>query len=152
MLIRKKIVRLNRAFINSLSRVNFLPALLFRFILAYGFYEPAMKKIQHFDSIIIWFDDMGLPAPALNAYLATGTELLGVFLLILGLGTRLISIPLIFTMFVAIKTVHWHNGFSSSDNGYEIPLYYMLMLISLLIMGPGKISVDYLINRKIKNL
>jgi putative oxidoreductase len=71
----------------------------------------------------------------------------GVFLLILGLGTRFISIPLMVTMLVAIKTVHWQNGFPAGDNGWEIPFYYLLMLFVLLAFGSGKISVDFLIKR-----
>jgi putative oxidoreductase len=51
-------------------------------------------------------------------------------------------------MLVAIKTVHWENGFAAGDNGYEIPLYYMIMLLSLLFTGAGRISVDYLLARK----
>jgi len=48
-------------------------------------------------------------------------------------------------MFVAIKTVHLANGFEAGSNGYEIPLYYVLMLFTLLIYGPGKFSVDRII-------
>lgn len=124
--------------------------LFLRLILAYGFWEPAKTKWEDIHSVAEWFGSIGIPAPALNAYLAASTEMAGVFLLILGLGTRLISIPLIITMIVAIKTVHWESGFSSAENGYEIPLYYLLMLFTLLTFGAGKISVDYLIKRNIK--
>lgn len=122
--------------------------LFLRLILAYGFWEPAKTKWADIHSVAEWFGSIGIPAPTLNAYLAASTEMAGVFLLILGLGTRLISIPLIVTMIVAIKTVHWENGFSSAENGYEIPLYYLLMLFALLTFGAGKISVDYFIKRK----
>ena len=44
------------------------------------------------------------------AALAGGTELVGGALLIPGLAVRLVSIPLIFTMLVAIFAVHWDNG------------------------------------------
>ena len=125
-----------------------LPPLLFRLILAYGFYKPAMAKLQDVHAIGDWFAGMNIPAPYFQAYLATGTECLGVILLILGLGVRIISLPLIITMLVAIKTVHWGNGFDAGDNGFEIPLYYILMLISLICTGAGKISLDYLIGRK----
>ena len=86
---------------------------------------------------------MGIPFPTLNAYLAASTEIAGVILLPLGLATRFISIPLMITMVVAIVTVHLSNGF-------EIPLYYMLMLFALLINSAGKISVDHLISNKLK--
>ena len=134
-------------FSDSMSKLTDIPPLLFRLILAYGFYKPAMKKINNLDAIIKWFDSMGLPAPTLNAYLATVTEAAGVVLLALGLGTRLISIPLIFTMLVAIYTVHWKHGFLAAENGIQIPLYFMIMLISLLISGSGRISIDYLIRK-----
>jgi putative oxidoreductase len=127
---------------------DILPPLLFRLILAYGFYGPAKMKLNDIHSIGDWFAGLGIPAPYFQAYLATGTECLGIILLILGLGTRIITIPLMVTMLVAIKTVHWENGFDAGNNGYEIPLYYLLMLISLLFTGAGKISVDHLLAKK----
>jgi len=48
-------------------------------------------------------------------------------------------------MLVAIKTVHLANGFEAGSNGYEIPLYYIIMLITLVVYGPGKISIDRII-------
>ncbi len=127
-------------------------ALLFlRLILAYGFWEPAKTKWKDINSVADWFESMGLFAPKVSAYMAATTEMLGVFLLILGLGTRLISLPLIITMLVAIKTVHWVNGFAAGENGYEIPLYFILMLFVLVCFGSGKISVDYLIKKMKKN-
>ena len=139
-------------YLNYASKVEVLkdivPPLAFRLILAYGFYKPAMAKLDDVHAIGDWFAGMGLPAPYFQAYLATGTECLGVILLTLGLGVRIISIPLIITMLVAIKTVHWGNGFEAGQNGYEIPLYYILMLVSLICTGAGKVSVDYLIGRR----
>ena len=52
---------------------------------------------------------MSIPFPLVNAYMAATTEILGVVLLILGLFTRLISIPLIVVMIVAIATVHFSH-------------------------------------------
>jgi putative oxidoreductase len=122
--------------------------LLLRITLAYGFWEPAKTKWADIHSVADWFGSIGIPAPVFNAYLSATTEMAGVFLLALGLGTRLISVPLIITMLVAIKTVHWENGFAAGENGYEIPLYYMLMLLVMLTFGAGKLSVDYLIKKK----
>jgi putative oxidoreductase len=143
---------MKKLYLNYASKLevvkDIIPPLLFRLILAYGFYEPAMMKLNDIHATGEWFEGLGLPTPYMQAYLATYTECLGVILLILGLGTRIITIPLIVTMLVAIKTVHWHNGFPAGDNGYEIPLYYILMLLSLLFTGAGKVSVDYLIGRK----
>ncbi|MGZ3883318.1 MAG: HvfX family Cu-binding RiPP maturation protein [Bacteroidia bacterium] len=127
-------------------------ALLFlRLILAYGFWEPAKTKWSDIHSVAEWFGTLGIPAPTFQAYLAASTEMAGVFMLALGLGTRLISVPLMITMLVAIKTVHWANGFPASDNGFEIPFYYLLMLFTLLSFGAGKLSVDQLIKKSVNN-
>ena len=121
-------------------------ALLFaRLAIAYGFYEPAMMKFKDIGSVAEWFGSMGIPFPTLNAYMAASTEVLGVVLLTLGFLTRAISIPLIIIMIVAIVTVHLPNGFSAGNNGFEIPFYYMLFLLTFVSHGAGKFSLDRLI-------
>lgn len=136
----------------KLSKLKDLPLLLIRLTLAYGFLSPAMSKLNDVGAIVEWFESIDLPAPVLNAYLATYTEVAGVLFLSLGLATRFITLPLMVTMIVAVKTVHWENGFNASDNGYEIPLYYMVMLFTLLIYGAGRLSIDHLIVKKLKKV
>lgn len=116
-----------------------------RVTIAYGFYEPAMHKWSDINAVAAWFGTIGIPLPALNAYLAATTEITGVVLLALGLFTRLISVPLIIVMIVAIVTVHLPNGFSAGDKGFEIPLYYMLFLGLFASFGAGKFSLDHLL-------
>ena len=145
-MVKKILVKLNLI----LNKGQDLSLFLLRLLLAYGLWEPAKSKWADINSIAEWFGSLGLFAPKLNAYLAASTEMAGVFLLILGLGTRLISIPLIVTMLVAIKTVHWENGFAAGDNGYEIPLYYLLMFLVLISFGPGKWSIDNFLKKSEK--
>lgn len=139
-----------------------------RLVLAYTFFGPAMMKWSDMSSVVAWFTSMGIPFPTLNAYMSASTEITGVILLTLGLFTRLISIPLMVIMFVAIATVHGVNGFAfvkegtevvnayvngtlvhgtmiQLNNGYELVLYYILMLLVLLGHGGGKFSLDRLI-------
>mgnify|MGYP003648584280 CR=1 FL=1 len=135
---------------NLLDKLTDLPLLIFRVVLVYGFYSPALYKISDFSGTASWFESLGVPFPTLNAYMAGITEFAGVILLTLGLGTRLISFPLIITMIVAIFTVHIGNGFPAIHNGIEIPLYFIFMLLTLMVYGPGKLSIDYLIQRRKK--
>lgn len=116
--------------------------LLARLLIAYGFYEPAMNKWSGIENVAQWFGSMGIPFPLINAYMAASTEILGVVLLTLGLFTRAISLPLIVVLIVAIVTVHLPHGFSSGDNGFEIPLYYMIFLFIFVSHGAGKFSLD----------
>ncbi len=136
---------------NSLSKaleiLKDIPLLLIRLTLAYGFYTPAMNKWKDIDSIAGWFDSMNYPLPKLNAYMAAGTETAGVVLLLLGFASRLISLPLIVVMLVAIFTVHMGNGWEAGNNGFEIPFYYMVMLVVVLIYGPGKYSLEGILKK-----
>ena len=121
-------------------------SLLFaRLVVAYGFYEPAMMKWTDIGAIATWFGSIGIPLPTINAYMAATTEIVGVVLLTLGLFTRLISLPLMVVMIVAIVTVHLPNGFGAGNNGFEIPLYYMLFLAIFASFGAGKFSLDHLL-------
>ena len=140
-----KLCKLVDSLLNKLQSVSLL---FLRLILAYGFYEPAMNKWNDINAVATWFESMGIPLPTLQAYMAASTESAGVVLLTLGLFTRLISIPLMVVMVVAVVTVHLPNGFSSGDNGFEIPLYYFLMLFVLVAHGAGKLSIDAFIQRK----
>ncbi|HFU77197.1 MAG TPA: DoxX family protein [Epsilonproteobacteria bacterium] len=128
-----------------LSYGQSLSLLLARLAVAYGFYEPAMQKWSDIDSVATWFGSMGIPFPTLNAYMAASTEITGVVLLTLGLFTRLISLPLMVVMIVAISTVHLAHGFAAGDNGFEIPMYYMLFLAIFASFGAGKFSLDHLL-------
>jgi len=119
--------------------------LLARLVIAYGFYEPAIMKWNDIRAVSEWFGSLGIPFPTLSAYLAASTEATGVILLAVGFLTRLISLPLIVVMIVAIVTVHLPNGFSAGNNGFEIPLYYMLFLLLFFTEGAGMFSLDRII-------
>lgn len=135
-----------------LSKIEFLNNFVLfaiRLVLAYGFYITGTTKWQNIEGVAEWFESLNIPFPLLNAYLAASTEIIGVFLLTLGLTTRIISIPLIVVMLVAIFTVHISNGFEAANNGFEIPLYYLLLLLILLINGAGKLSIDSILAKRL---
>lgn len=135
--------------VKALSSFQDLSLLLVRLTLAYGFYGPALKKINNFDYIVTWFGDkLHLPFPYLNAVLATTTEALIVILMVLGFKARFIAVPGMVVMLVAIFLVHWNGGFSAANNGFEIPLYYFLMLSVIATTGPGKFSLDETVLKK----
>ena len=148
---KSKIVSLYTKFNIGTSKLKDIPLLMLRLILAYGLFGPAKMKLLNPDGVTKFFTKLDIPFPTFNVYLAGITEGLGVILLILGFGTKIISIPLMFTMVVAIVTVHWENGFSAGDNGFQIPFYFMIMMFTLLVYGPGRISIDYLFGKKRNN-
>jgi len=94
--------------------VDFLGPLLLRLYLVPIFWMAGTQKWGAMDSTIAWFGNpdwgLGLPFPALMAYLATLTELVGAIALLVGLGVRWLSIPLMFTMIIAVFSVHLQHG------------------------------------------
>lgn len=96
---------------------DFLGPLALRLYLVPVFWVAGTNKLDGIDNTIAWFGNpdwgLGLPAPALMAWLATGTEVLGAIALLFGLGTRLFAIPLMVTMLVAAFKVHIENGWQA---------------------------------------
>jgi putative oxidoreductase len=101
------------------------------------------------------------PAPDFMAWVSTLTELLGGFALFIGAFTSIAAVPLICTMLVAMFTIHIHFGYSSirtigltaqgpqfGPPGYEINLLYIAGLVSLIITGAGKLSVDAMFTKR----
>lgn len=85
--------------------------LALRLYLAPVMLQSGWNKYVGFDGTTSWFEhSLGLPFPACMAVLAVGAELIGGFLLIIGLGVRIVSIPLMIVMLVAAFFVHWDNG------------------------------------------
>ena len=81
--------------------------------------------------------------PALSLILVVFSEFVCSILIGIGLGTRLATIPLIITMFVAAFITHGDDPFGRK----EMALLYLLFYISLLIIGSRKYSIDYLLTR-----
>lgn len=110
-----------QSLLNATRAVDFLGPLALRLYLVPIFWMAGTKKLADMDSIIDWFGNpdwgLGLPFPEVMAWLATLTEAGGAILLLLGLATRWISIPLMFTMIVAAVSVHMQNGWLAIAEG-----------------------------------
>src|SRR4051794_37766383 len=101
MAIGTTIRRLREKLLVLADNLSFLGPLLLRVTLALVFIESGVGKLQHLDNITEYFASLHIPMPGFNARLTAGTELFGGALVLVGLGTRLVSIPLAFTMVVA---------------------------------------------------
>jgi putative oxidoreductase len=84
---------------------------------------------------------IGIPVPAVAAAVLIAVEFLGGIALILGLGTRWVSLLLVVDMLVAILVVHMKNGFFNPQ-GFEYPLTLLAASISLALTGGGAASLD----------
>ena len=84
-----------------------------------------------------------LPFPIALSYIAAYSEIVGSWLLILGLATRFGATAILGTMSVAI----YHAIITSGFNIYllELLALYFAAAFSIILLGPGKFSADYLI-------
>ena len=92
-----------------------------------------------------WLKSLGVPFPALQARMAMFSELMGGTLLILGLGTRVAAAMIFVTMLVAALLGHKGGGYLITNNppGNEYALNLAVLMIVLILLGPGIYSLDY---------
>jgi uncharacterized membrane protein YphA (DoxX/SURF4 family) len=114
----------HEAIFSRLRYLDGLAPLALRLYLAQVFWAAGKQKIAGMEGTIDWFGNpdwgLGLPYPSLMAHLAAYTEAIGALLLLLGLATRWISVPLMITMLVAIFAVHWDYGWAAiADSSSE---------------------------------
>jgi uncharacterized membrane protein YphA (DoxX/SURF4 family) len=92
------------------------------------------------------FSTIGFSNPAFWAYFTGTFEIICGSLILLGLITRVASVPLIIIMITAFITTKWpilmHKGFWPMAHEYRTDFAMTLLLIYLLIYGAGKWSVD----------
>ena len=131
---------------------GFLPHLAIRFLLAFEFGEAGLAKLRGEN----WFADIqarfpfpfsAIPADV-NWALAIGTEVIGAVALIVGLATRAVSAALIALTVVAWMSVHAGLGYNVCDNGFKLPLIYIVLLWVLLLQGAGRASVDHWLSQR----
>ncbi len=83
--------------------------------------------------------DFNFPVPLLMAYLRTGAELFGGIMLLLGLFTRVGAFFIMITMLVAFFTA----GKSALLGDGEMVFAYAIVMLTFVLTGSGKISLDY---------
>jgi len=110
----------------------------------------AVHGWQKFDGGVSNFapflQSLNVPAPELVAWLQTIAEGVGGLMLIAGVLTRLVTVPLIVTMVGAIALVKVDVGFTVADAaGAELDVALLAGLLGLLFIGPGRLSVDGLL-------
>jgi putative oxidoreductase len=107
--------------LDATRAADWLAPLALRLYLAPVFWMAGMQKVGHFSDTVEWFGNaewgLGLPFPELLAFLATAAELGGALSLLLGIGLRYMTIPLMATMLVAIFSVHAKNGWLAIAEG-----------------------------------
>jgi putative oxidoreductase len=143
-------IRLFNLFYGFLVKVGNLlqsPFLLaIRLFWGYQFFITGKGKLMNLEGVTSYFTELGLPMPKVQAILAGSTECFGGLLLLVGLFSRIISIPLIFTMVVAYLTADSEavKGIFNDPDPFVTakPFLFLLASVIVFVFGPGAFSLD----------
>ncbi|MEO6549532.1 MAG: DoxX family protein [Ferruginibacter sp.] len=83
---------------------------------------------------------------ALNQAFATSANLFFPVLVILGFLTRLSVLPILAVTLTGYFILHWNDALLVKDT----PFMYSAVYLLILVLGPGKYSLDYFINKKMR--
>lgn len=126
--------------------------LIVRLWWGWSFFVTGWGKLLNLDRTAAFFAELGLPLPKLNAAAAGGVECVGGLLLLVGLGSRVASLPLAFTMLVAYATADREalGSIVSNPDAFTGAAPFLFLFAALLVFafGPGRYSVDSLLARQ----
>lgn len=120
---------------------------LMRLLVGFIFFKAGAGKLFGWfggfgiEKVIGFFTNLGIPYPQYNAYLVGGVEFFGGILMLLGLLTRLVSIPFCIIMLTAIFTAH-------KDGDFYYPLLIFAACLTFIEVGAGSLSLDKCIGKK----
>jgi putative oxidoreductase len=129
--------------LDELARFSWLAPLLGRLAVGLLFLSTGWGKVHNIEKVTGFFEKLGIPAPGFNAVLVGYSELICGTLLVLGLLTRLATIPLIVSMVIAILTAKRGDIHNLFDLVGQDELTYLVVLVIIAIIGPGSVSLDH---------
>ena len=128
-----------------------LVLLIMRLFFGWQFFQTGKGKLMNLERTAGFFASIDIPWPKVNAVLAGLTEAGGGLLLMVGLASRLVSLPLIGVMAVAYITADrdaLSAMFSDPDRFTSAaPFLFLLTCVIVFAAGPGKFSLDARLKR-----
>src|SRR4029077_19632801 len=148
------VLRLRRLYESFFGVVDYLRS---PFLLAVRLYwgwqlvQSGWGKLHNLDKVTDYFTSLGLPMPAQMAVIISCVELFGGIFLALGLLSRLTALVLTVNLIAAYITGDREallSIFSDPDKFYAAaPYTFLIASLIVLLFGPGKVSLDTLLNR-----
>jgi len=132
--------------LDFLAKLRGLVPLFLRAILGYSFFlVHGLDKLRpdgKWDYGKAFAAKTASLAPEALLYVAAWTEFLAGLGILVGLMTRWASLGICCVMGYAIAKVHWAAGFPADKGGYEMAMAYGAAALSLMVVGPGSVSLD----------
>lgn len=128
--------------------------LAIRLYWGWQFMQTGWGKLHDLNKVIGYFTELGIPAPALNAYFVSGLEFVGGIMLMVGVASRPIALMCVVDMIVAFLAGDRDNLkliFADPDKFQQAAPYpFLFAWLIILIFGPGLFSIDALLSRRRK--
>jgi putative oxidoreductase len=147
----KKLLGLHDRVFAAVARLQSPFLLLVRLYWGWQLAQSGWGKLHNLDKVTEFFGALNLPMPSQMAVFISCVEFFGGILFALGLFSRMISLVLVINLFMAYITADREAFFSflSNPDKFSAAAPYVFLVASLivLILGPGKFCVDYLLRR-----
>ncbi len=144
-----RLLAIRKQALAGLGRIAWLAPLLGRLAVGLLFLSTGWGKVHDLAKVTHFFETLHIPAPGLNAVVVSFSELVCGSLLVVGLLTRLATIPLIVSMTIAILTAKLPDLHGIFDLVGFDEFTYLVILVILAIIGPGAFSLDRVIGAKL---
>jgi putative oxidoreductase len=135
--------------LDILARSKWLALLLGRLAVGLLFVSTGWGKVHDLDKVTHFFTELGIPAPHFHAVVVSFSELVCGSLLVVGLLTRLATVPLIVSMIVAILTAKRADLHGLFDLVGFDEFTYLVVLVMIAILGPGSAALDTVVARRL---
>ena len=128
--------------------LRWIAPLFARIVTGWVFVLSGWGKLHNLPAVTQNFIGWGIPFPHLLTPFVSGVEFIGGLLLLVGLMTRISAGALGVTMIVAIAAAKW-SDVDSLDTllGFD-ETEYLALFLWLAIAGAGRVSLDYLLERR----
>ena len=147
----KKLLSLHDMVFTPVSRLQSPFLLAVRLYWGWQLVQSGWGKLHHLDKVAEFFGTLNLPMPAQMAVFISCVEFFGGLFFALGLLSRMTSLVLVINMVMAYITADREalfSFFSDPDKfSAAAPYVFLIASIMVLIFGPGKFCVDYLLRR-----
>jgi putative oxidoreductase len=138
-----RVTKLVEKAVSVARKADWAVLLVARLTVGVLFVSTGWGKVHNLVKVTAYFgDELHIPMPHFNAVLASYTELVCGSLLVVGIASRFVAIPLIITMAVALLTAKAPEIHGLADLFGEIEWTYLAILLVIVALGPGVASVD----------
>jgi putative oxidoreductase len=150
---RETLQRTNAMVDRMTAALAFIAPLTTRLVIGLAFFQAGSGKLRNFESVIGFFNSLGIPFPAFNAGLVASMETVGGLMLIVGLFTRFFASGLAITMVVALLTADTADFLAAWSGSSQLSptdvtaFTFLLFLLWLVFYGAGRLSLDVLLQK-----